>query len=222
MNKKYLIFVLGLALATPLAAQTSLDLPSEYLRNNTSGGVNDNLPPNLEGSPYLDDDFKRGMVYTENEKPYPAMMRYNAYQDEIQIKGANGISSLFMRDYVWAELGGETFKIASYEKGSGTAKGYFVVMNEGRTRLLKKYNKVFKEEVPASSSYSQAKPPRFEDAITYYLAEEGSPAREVKLKKKDILNVLSSKEAESFIKENKLGLKSEDEVLKVLNHLNAG
>lgn len=222
MNKKHFIFALGLALASTLTAQTSLDLPSEYLRNNTTGGVNTNLPPNLEGSPYLTEDFRSGKVYTENEAPYPAMMRYNAYQDEIQVQGPNGISSLFMRDYVWAEINGETFKIESFENGSGSSKGYFVELNQGKMRLLKRYNKVFKESQPASSSYSQAKPPRFEDDITYYLAQEGNPAQEVKLKKKDILNVLSSKEAESFIKENKLGLKSEDEVVRVLNYLNAG
>jgi hypothetical protein len=222
MNKKHLILALGLALAAPVSAQTSLDLPAEYLRNNTTGGVNDNLPANLEGSPYLTDDFRRGMVYMENETPYPAMMRYNAYQDEMQVQGPNGISTLFLRDNIWAVLNGETFKIASYEKGSGAAKGYFVELNQGNTRLLKQYKKVFLEAVPASSSYTQDRPPRFEDDITYYLLQESGPAQEVKLRKKDILNLLSSKEAESFVKENKLGLKTEQEVLRVLNYLNAG
>ena len=221
MNKKHLILALGLALAGSLSAQTSLDLPSEYLRNNTTGGVNDNLPPNLVGSPYLTDDFKRGMVYMENETPYPAMMRYNAYQDEIQVQGPDGISTLFMRDNIWAELNGETIKIETYEKGSGTAKGYFFELNKGATRLLKKHKKVFMESAPASSSYSQEKPPRFDDDITYYLAQEGEPAKEIKLKKKDIAEILNSEEAQAYIKENKMKLKSEDEVIELINHLNA-
>ncbi len=222
MNKKYLLFGLGLALAASLSAQTtSLDLPSEYLRNNTSGGVNDNLPANLEGSPYLTDDFVSGMVYTENEKPYPAMMRYNAYQDEMQIQGNNGISTLFMRDYVWAKVGGEMFKIESYEKGSGTSKGYFVQMNEGETRLLKRYKKVFMEAEPATSSYTTDKPARFDDDIRYYLAREGSPAKEIKLRKKDIEKFLESKEAQDYIKKNKLKLKTEEELLQLINYLNA-
>jgi len=221
MKKKHLILALGLALASPLAAQTSLDLPAEYLRNNTSGGVNDNLPANLVGSPYLTDDFRRGMVYMENETPYPAMMRYNAYQDEIQVKGPNGISTLFMRDNIWAELNGETIKIETYEKGSGTAQGYFFELNKGATRLLKKHQRVFMESVPASSSYSKEKPPRFDDEITYYLVQEGVPAKEIKLKKKDIAEVLNSQEAQAYIKENKMKLKSEAEVLELINHLNA-
>ena len=80
--------------------------------------------------------------------------------------------------------------------------------------------KVFMEAVPASSSYSQDKPARFDDDITYYLAREGSPAKEIKLRKKDIEQLLDSKEALDFIKKNKLKLKSEEEVLQLLNHLN--
>ena len=221
MKKKHLILALGLALASPLTAQTSLDLPAEYLRNNTAGGVNNNLPANLVGSPYLTDDFKRGMVYMENETPYPAMMRYNAYQDEIQVQSADGISTLFMRDNIWAELNGETIKIETYEKGSGTAQGYFFELNKGATRLLKKHKRVFTEAVPASSSYAQDKPPSFDDDITYYLAQEGVPAKEIKLKKKDIEEILTSKQAQAYIKENKMKLKSEDEVIELINHLNA-
>ena len=221
MKKKHLILALGLALASPLAAQTSLDLPAEYLRNNTSGGVNDNLPANLVGSPYLTDDFRRGMVYMENETPYPAMMRYNAYQDEIQVQGPNGISTLFMRDNIWAELNGETIKIETYEKGSGTAQGYFFELNKGATRLLKRHQRVFMEAVPASSSYSMEKPPRFDDEITYYLVQEGVPAKEIRLKKKDIADILNSQEAQAYIKKNKMKLKSEVEVLELINHLNA-
>jgi hypothetical protein len=31
-------------------------------------------------------DFIKGNVFDENEKPYPAIMRYNGYQDEIQVR----------------------------------------------------------------------------------------------------------------------------------------
>ena len=216
-----MILTLGLALASPLSAQTSLDLPTEYLRNNSTGGVNSNLPSNLVGSPYLTDDFRRGMVHMGNETPYPAMMRYNAYQDEIQVQSGEGISTLFMRDNIWAELNGETIRIETYEKGSGTAQGYFFELNKGATRLLKKHKRVFMEAVPATSSYTQDKPPSFDDDITYYLAQEGVPAKEIKLKKKDVAEILNSKEAQAYIKENKMKLKSEEEVIELINPLNA-
>ena len=220
MNRKILMLALGLAVAPLSNAQVVVELPSEYLNNNTTGGVN-TLPPNLEGSPYLKETFQRGMVHIEDNEPYAAMLRYNAYQDEIQIQEGNGVSSLFLRDYIWVELGGETFRIVDYKTKSGISKGYFVELNQGNTRLLKRYEKVFREAEAASSSYSQDKPPRFDDRIAYYLIQGESPAREIKLRKKDVLEALSSKEADSYVKQQKLKLKSEEEVLQLIEVINA-
>ncbi|MDG1571989.1 hypothetical protein OZ410_06650 [Robiginitalea sp. M366] len=179
------------------------------------------LPPNVEGSPYLNDEFKRGAVYMNEEKPYAAYMRYNAYQDEMQVQGPDGISTLFKREYVWAMLEGEKFKIETYDTGNGTRQGYFVELNAGKTRLLKRYQSLFREGEKAVSSYSQDKPPRFEAETSYYLAMEGKPAQEVKLRKKDILEMLDNDASEGFVKENKLKLKDEAEVLMLLQHYNA-
>ncbi len=221
MNKKHWLLAVTLTLTTLAWGQTSLELPSSYINNNTYGGVNSSLPPNVEGSPYLTDEFIKGTVFIENEQPYGAMMRYNAYQDEIQVQGADGISSLFKRDYVWAEIGGQSFRIETYNTRSGTSKGYFVELNRGKVRLLKRIEKEFKAGQPAVSSYSEDTPPRFEEKVTYYLVREGSPAEEVRLRKKDILEFLSSKEIESYVKENKLRLKTEGEVIQVLTQINA-
>lgn len=221
MIKKQVLLAVTLAATTLVRGQTSLELPSSYINNNTYGGIN-NLPPDIEGSPYLRDEFVKGTVFVENEKPYAAMMRYNAYQDEIQVQGSDGISSLFKRDYIWAEIGGETFRIQTYGDRAGTSKGYFVELNRGNIRLLKRIVREFKEGQPAVSSYSQNTPPRFDEKVTYYLVREKSPAREVRLRKKDILGFLSSKEVETYVKENKLRLNSEKEVIQVLTQINAG
>ena len=221
MIKKQVLLAVTLAATTLVRGQTSLELPSSYINNNTYGGIN-NLPPDIEGSPYLTDEFVKGTVFVENEKPYAAMMRYNAYQDEIQVQGSDGISSLFKRDYIWAEIGGETFRIQTYGDRAGTSKGYFVELNRGNIRLLKRIVREFKEGQPAVSSYSQNTPPRFDEKVTYYLVREESPAREVRLRKKDILGFLSSKEVETYVKENNLRLNSEKEVIQVLTQINAG
>lgn len=221
MIKKHVLLAATLTFTSLVSGQTSLELPSSYINNNTYGGVN-NIPPNVEGSPYLTDEFVKGTVFVENEQPYAAMMRYNAYQDEIQVQDSDGISSLFKRDYVWAEIGGQSFRVETYKDRSGTSKGYFVELNRGNVRLLKRIVREFKEGQPAVSSYSQDTPPRFEEKVTYYLVREGSPAEEVRLRKKDILEFLSSEKVETYIKENKLRLKSEGEVIQVLTQINAG
>lgn len=219
MNKKILLLAGTLAVTCLAFGQTSLELPSAYINNNTYGGVN-NLPPDIEGSPYLTDEFIMGTVFIKNENPYSAMMRFNAYQDEIQVKASDGISSLFKREYIWAEIGGQSFKIETYKDRSGTSRGYFVELNQGKIRLLKRVIREFKMGQPAVSSYSEDTPSRFDQKVTYYLINEGDPAEEVRLRKKDVLGFLSSKDVDSFVKENKLKLKSESEVIKVLTQIN--
>ena len=221
MNRKHLLIVLALVVAPMAWSQVALELPSSYVNNSTSGGVN-TLPPGVEGSPYLNEDFTVGTVYIENEQPYQAQMRYNAYQDEIQVKSTKGISSLFKRAYVWALIGGEMFKIEEYETRGQTTKGYFIELNEGQARLLKRIVHEFKEAEEATSSYSKGKPPRFDQEITYYLSIKGAPAKEVKLRKKDILAYLANNgDTENYAKKNKLKLKTEEEVIRLLGYYNS-
>ena len=87
--------------------------------------------------------------------------------------------------------------------------------------MLKRIVREFKEGQPAVSSYSEDTPPRFDEEVSYYLIREGSPAEEIRLRKKDVLEFLSSKKAEAYVKENKLRLKSEGEVIEVLTQVNA-
>lgn len=219
--KIVLILVIGVALIPRLGAQvTSLELPTEYLNNSTSGGLN-TIPSNIEGTPYLTEDFQNGRIYVENNTPYAARLRYNAYQDEIQVQNGEGITSLFKRESLWAELGVKTFKYFRYQTNSGIANGYFVELNPGSTRLLKRCEKVFREAQEASSSYSQDKPARFDDVVSYYLLHNQNPAQKVRLRKNDILEILGSEEAEAYVKKKKLKLKSEEAVIELLYYLNA-
>ncbi|MBC2837701.1 hypothetical protein [Robiginitalea sp. SC105] len=220
MIRKYLLLGLSISAVSLVQSQVSLEVPTEYVNNSTSGGLN-TLPPNVEGSPYLDEAFKPGRVHVGEEQEYAASMRYNAYRDEIEIKAADGVTSLFKRDYVWADIAGDLFVIAPFKGRDGISEGYFILLNQGDVRLLKRITKEFMESQPAASSYSQDRPPRFLESVEYYLIGEEGPAREVRLRKKDVLEFLSdSGAAESFIKKEGLKLKSEEEVIRLLGYLN--
>jgi hypothetical protein len=220
-HKILFILAIGVALIPRVGAQaTSLELPTEYLNNSTAGGLN-TIPSNLEGTPYLTEDFQNGRIYVENNAPYAARLRYNAYQDEIQVQSGKGITSLYKRESLWAELGGETFKYYRYQTKSGISSGYFVELNTGPSRLLKRYEKVFREAQAASSSYSQDKSARFDEMVSYFLLRKQNPAQKVRLRTKDILEILGAEEAEAYVKKKKLKLRSEAAVIELLDHLNS-
>ncbi len=214
--------MLVFALGATYAFGQNIDLPTEYINNSTLGGVN-NLPANVQGSPYANEEFALGKVFIKGQDPYNGMLRYNAYQDGIEMKTDKGVITLLKRDYLSAEIDGDLYLIENYKKNGAIRKGYFVEKNKGKARLLFKQNKEFIAERPAASSYSKDQPAKFDDDNVYYLITEGNPGIEVKLKSKDILAALPDhqKEVEAYAKKNKNKMKSEEEVIQVLAYYNS-
>ena len=112
----------------------------------------------------------------------------------------------------------------SFELADGSQKqGYLIALAEGKASLFKRYKKVFIEGQEATSSYGSDKPAKLEEKVTYFLKTEDGVVRELRLKKKELLNMLSDKEGDlkNYISENKLKLKSTDEVIKLINYYNS-
>ena len=202
--------------------QVQVDLPSNYVQNTVLG--KNGLPSNVIGSPYFIETFNYGSVLVEGSESYKALMRYNAYTDEIEMKNSdNTITALMKRDYIKARFNNETYGIYAYDDGKSEKQGYFLVKSEvGDFVLLQRRKKMLREGKQATSSYSSDTPPSFDDLEKFYLKVGEEVAQPIRLKKKDILNALPSamkSKAETYVKENKTKLKTEMEVVNLLNHL---
>lgn len=214
---------LALALTASFAFAQNIELPTEYINNTTLGGINSGLPANVQGSPYANEEFVIGKVFVNDDQPYTGLLRYNAYQDGIEMQTEKGIITLLKRDYLKAQISGKLYLIENYKANGAIRKTYFVELNQGNARLLFKQRKKFIEERLATSSYSKDQPAKFEDQTSYYIITEGNAATEVRLKGKEIVGALPDhkKELNAFIKSNKLKLKTEEEVIQVLNYYNS-
>ncbi len=218
MIKKVLFTVLAITVAHATYGQTlNVNLPPDYLSNNTLGGKN-NIPADVQGSPYIVEDFLVGTVFIKEES-YNAEMRYNAYLDEVQAKTQGQVTSLLKRDYVSARIGNQLYTIVEYADNGATRQGYFVELNPGKTRLLLQQKKKFVQAVKAESTYKSDTPAKFVEQKEYFLKVGDEPAVRVRLKKKDILAQLGNKkEMDKFISENGLKLKNEGEIIQLLKY----
>lgn len=214
---------LALTLSMTYVFAQNIDLPTEYINNTTLGGVNSGLPDNVQGSPYANEEFVIGKVFVNDQAPYSGILRYNAYQDGIEMKTEKGIITLLKRDYLRAEIAGKLYLIENYINNGAIRKTYFVEVSKGKARLLLKQGKKFVEERQATSSYSKDQPAKFEDETSYYIITEGKPAIETRLRTKDVLAALPehNKEVAAFVKKNKLKMKTEEEVMQVLAYYNS-
>jgi hypothetical protein len=221
MIKKSLTLVF--ALGVTLSYAQNITLPTEYMNTTTYGGLNSNIPANVQGSPYVNEEFVIGKVFVRDDAPYNGVLRYNAYSDGIEMKTAEGVITLLKRDYLKATIDGKLYLIENYKKDGAIRKAYFVELNKGKARLLLRQAKKFVAARAASSSYSQDKPAKFEDEISYYIITEGNAAIETRLRVKDVLAALPDhqKELAAYVKKNKLKLKEEGEVIELLTYYNS-
>ena len=208
-----------LCVSSIVAQVTRVDLPTEYVRNTTVG--NNTLPEGVQGSPYFTEGFVAGKVYTEQAKPYSAMLRYNGYNDQIEMKEIDKTIVLLKRDYISATFGGKKYAIRSYNAAGATKQGYFVILNEGEVQLLLRQQKEFVEGKESKTSYGNKIPPKFTEKLSYFIKNGDKAAIPTKLKKKEILKLLENKkELVDYVNSNGLKLKNEAEVIKLLAFAN--
>lgn len=168
----------------------------------------------IEGSVYLDEDFVQGTVYYLDE-PYDSFhLRYDAYNDEIEVKRGpyDTIQALHRNSAISCELKGERFVHTPYYDFRGQRReGYLILLFKGdRYKIFKKRAKIFKEGRRAKTSLETSFPHRFVDETDYFVSLESGPPRFLRLSKKHILGLLAEdRKVKSFIKQNDLDLQSE-------------
>jgi len=220
MKRTFLTISAIIALGFSSYAQGgNMNLPTAYIRNTLSG--TNNLPPDVIGSQYVNEDFKKGQV-TIDGKSFETYVRYNAFKDEFEIKEQSGdITSLLRRENMIVKIGQDTYEIFSYIEDGQSQKGYFKKLNSGENILLLKEDVTLTAAQKATSTYSADKPASLDLESQYFLKLNDNAAQEIRLKRKDILKAIDSKKLEEYVSENKFKLKDENEVIQALNYINA-
>ena len=157
------------------------------------------------------------------DKEINVLLRYNVLDDEFELKNKadESVVSIVRSNEIEFVTGSAKFAMFKYlNKKDIIAEGYFEILNDGPIQLLKNYFITYNEAEPASNSYSQAKPPKYILSSEYFLLTDNNPAEHLLLRKTDILEALNTEAARQFAKENKLKLKTEEEVYQLLNFIN--
>ncbi len=176
----------------------------------------------IEGSPYFDDMYKAGTT-TVNGKEVRLLMRYNALNDQIELKDVRQKEfNLLKRKDLSADFGGRKYRLMSYTDNFKLKEGYFIALNEGRAVLLYKPKKEFVQARLPENGYDSYKPPVYQDVSGYYMKIEGGDLAPIRLGKGPVLKKLNDRSGrlKQFIRENQLDLSSEMAVIQLLDHFN--
>ncbi|MDX1315659.1 MAG: hypothetical protein R3356_09160, partial [Eudoraea sp.] len=181
-------FILGFALVSGVMhSQIAYDLPTDYVRgqifsaNSITGGVE------YQGSPYLNDEFKPGRVYTELGD-YPVLLRYNTYASVFEVKtGKDNTGQLQKTKNMKVKVGNRNFELAKLPDGKDV---YLEKLAEGTLTLWANHTCRFREAKKNESSYGSDKPAAFISSTEYYSGTPGNLSA-LKLKKKEVLVLMS-------------------------------
>jgi len=204
-----------------------------------SSGVGGNVPlrsihyTEMNGSPFFNDNWMDGVVKLADGKFYrDVKLKYDQIVDEVYFLGEKEQPMLFKIPVL-------EFKILSVGTNGGVEESYFVngyspidgatqksyyqkLMYAGnpKTQLLKRtIKKIYESRVYNSAVTSKT----VEATTLYYLGDDKKNLKKVKLDTKSIIAGIGDKQAElvKYVATNKLNLKKEEDIIKLISYYNS-
>ncbi len=182
----------------------------------------------IEGTIYSNENFTLGTLYVNDKEIRKMYLRYDAYNDEIELKDAldaEEIKAMVKHPVYSCSLDGDEYYYLGYTDENGSEKkGYLVpvVIGDAYT-LFVKHQKVYKKGKQASTPLDASFPPRLLDKTEYYVSvNRGSPFF-MKTKKSDVISIFSEQTQNTikkYIKEKRIKVGDHNDLLNLFTHAN--
>ncbi|MBS0011564.1 MAG: hypothetical protein KFF49_09155 [Bacteroidales bacterium] len=222
----FLALFLSLLLTSISYAQLywgNMDEHMEYLRRESfMSDFNAKAYENIDGTPYMNKEYLEGKVYLKTGEVMDGKFRFDLYANQLQFLSDDRRYVIAFPEKIYKiELDGNVIKYIAYTMDAGVYKGYFIELLNGYYSLFLKKSKTLKDP-QATKPYQQAKPAKFLDHKDYYYLQVGEkPAQRVS-NKRDIINLCGEKgaEVEKYIKEQKISLRRDYDLVKLVTYIN--
>ncbi|HEV7347447.1 hypothetical protein [Telluribacter sp.] len=216
--KKFIASLVVAAFLVPAHAQYMTDVNgrvvSEYKYTDT------------DGSPYLlNDQWITGTIRTTNDKVVDGVkMKYDIFKDELEYENEGKLYRVGAKEIVeFVMPTGDALYI--FRRGfpavdDQTEASFYRVLHDGNTKMLKRFETRQREEKQYNSA---TRVNRFVPSENLYILKQGKMHPIKKGDKKKLISLLSDKRKlmEYNIKEQQLNLKSELDMVKVLEEYDA-
>lgn len=181
----------------------------------------------VKGSPYFYNDWLKGDVIMSDDVVHQNMdLRYNLVDDQLYFKSSNQSVLTFADPVKQFTINAPegSIQVLTFRKGyqnipGTTSTSFLEILTEGKTQLLKKFSKKIQtENVYPNTSTDKF----FTETKTYYIFKDGKGIL-IRLDKKSIISALSNKqtELETYIKQNNLNLKDDEDLRKLITYYNS-
>ncbi len=179
----------------------------------------------IEGSPYLDDEFVEGSVFMTSKVQFVGLpLRYNIFNDQVEFRTKDEtVQVLSVPEVIEkVEFGQTTLEYSVYSNLNKIKRGFFVVLEKGKATLYSRPRVNF-EDAKKAAAYSDAKPPRFIKRPDEYYIRLGKEPAELIARKKDLEGLFTDHEKEmlEFLNNNKINTNRPEDLVKVVQYYNS-
>lgn len=226
--KKHTTVIISLLISISAFSQSfiisDLSTLSDHLTFKNSYN-NDTQYKNIDGSPYLSENFTNGDVLLDDSLLYVNIpLRYNIYNDKIEFKNEEKQvleidNSNQSGKYSFNNL---TFISHTYFYEGQQKRGILELLLDGNIKLYKKHTIKF-ENATKAIGYQDSKPNRFINCDDEYLIAEGeNNPKIIEQNKKAIFEELMQYKTDikQYAKKGKLHPKSEEDLIHLIEYCN--
>lgn len=187
-------------------------------------------PKNIKGTYYFESQFLPSQVTYFGEKlKGNVLLRYNAYNDELEIGKTNDQEDseeiLLKSAKVEATIAGEHYRLLSYrpKEDAFPQVGYLVVLSDGdKYKLFLQRKKVFMDAVEARTGLERSFPARFVEEENYFYQVGEQTPRPMKKSKSALKKIFKgqSSNLNQILKEQKLKANNTSDLTAIFDAMN--
>jgi len=179
----------------------------------------------IEGTPYLNDDFIEGTIYTTSKFQYEEVpLRYNIFNDNLEFKTPEDqVLAVAAPEIIErVQLGDDVMIYGPYSNAKKIRRGFFKVLEEGKASLYARQNVLFSDPVEPGA-YKEAEPAKFTRKPDSYYIRIGNEQAKLVSNKKELLAAFPdhSDKIASFIKKNKVKPTKPEKLLALVQYYNS-
>lgn len=175
----------------------------------------------VQGSCYLNDNFIDGRMTLDIGKTYEGPIRYDMYADQIEFKNSANEIFILQNPGAVRMVILDTLQFNYFEPGVfKDIQGFYEILLIGDYSLYKKYQIFLKNPDSAGPGiYANAAMFIPQDS-KYYIMDPDANFKEIRNKKDLLLSDTNTDELEEFIKNNKIKVRKEKDLIRFTEFLN--
>ncbi len=180
---------------------------------------------NIRGTPYIFEKFQNGSFYFSNKTFITdRLINYNSYADEVLYSDEKNIYIANSQDIDWFTITrSDNMAILLFRQvflSSEKKRIFMQVLYQGKSVLFKRYRKEFLKADLGQPYGSNRQTDEYNDYYEYYVSTNGQEPVIVKPRKSAAVEIFSDKSEiiEDFIKTEKINLKDETDIVRLVEH----